>query len=113
MALSTGASSFNGTIPPFLTGTAPPATSCPPMAVSTTTFWATTTEFGCYDFCPPRGGGGGSYGPRGGGGFYGPGGDAEYRGPQAFGPPVAIFAPTLVGNPIPEPTEPTEPTSSA
>jgi hypothetical protein len=115
MALSTGASSFNGTILPFPTGTAPPATSCPPMAVSTNTFWATTTEFGCYDFCPPRGGGGGSYGPGGGGGgFYGPGsgnpnagGDAEYRGPQSFGPPVAIFAPTLAGNPIPEPTEPT------
>ena len=99
MALSTGGSS-NNTVPPFPTGTAPPATSCPPIAVSTTTLWATTTEFGCYDFCPPSRGG--NYGPGGGGSF-----GEEYRGPQSFGPPAAIFAPTLVGdpNPIPEPTE--------
>jgi hypothetical protein len=103
MALSTSASS-NSTIPPFPTGTATPATSCPPMAVSTTTFWATTTEFGCYDFCPPNHGG--FYGS--GGGNPNAGGD-HYRGPQSFGPPAAIFAPTLVGNPIPEPTEPTSP----
>jgi hypothetical protein len=133
MALSTGASyngtippfptgsvppatSSNGTIPPFPTGTAPPATSCPPMSVSTTTLYATTTELGCYDFCPPSHGG--LYGPDGGspgGGSYGGGnpnpkaGDDQYRGPQSFGPPAAIFAPTLVGNPNPEPTEPTSP----
>lgn len=106
MALSTGVSS-NGTMPTFPTGTAPPATSCPPMAVSTTTLWATTTEFGCYDFCPPSHGG-----------FYGPGGGnpnagEQYRGPQSFGPPAAIFAPTLDGNPNPEPTEQIEPTSPA
>lgn len=118
MALSTGAS-FNGTFPTFPTGTAPPATSCPPMSVSTTTLYATTTEFGCYDFCPPSHGG--FYGPGGGGpggspggGNYGGGGnpnapDDQYRGPQSFGPPAAIFAPTLVGNPNPEPTEPTSP----
>lgn len=113
MALSTGASS-NGTTPLFPTGTAPPATSCPPMAVSITTFWATTTEFGCYDFCPPSHGG--FYGPGGGspgGGGYGGGnpivGGDQYRGPQSFGPPAAIFAPTLVGNPNTEPTEPTSP----
>jgi hypothetical protein len=117
MALSTGAS-FNGTIPPFSTGTAPPATSCPPMSVSTTTLYATTTEFGCYDFCPPSHGG--FYGPGGGspgGGSYSGGngggnpkaGDDQYRGPQSFGPPAQIFAPTLVGNPNSEPTEPTSP----
>ena len=118
MALSTGAS-FNGTFPTFPTGTAPPTTSCPPMSVSTTTLYATTTEFGCYDFCPPSHGG--FYGPGGGGpggspggGNYGGGGnpnapDDQYRGPQSFGPPAAIFAPTLVGNPNPEPTEPTSP----
>ena len=105
IALSTGGSS-NSTIPPFPTGTAPPATSCPPMAVSTTTLWATTTEFGCYDFCPPSRGG---YGPGGGNPNFGD----QYRGPQSFGPPAAIFAPTLIGdpNPNPEPTE--EPTSPA
>lgn len=103
IALSTGGM-FNSTIPPFPTGTAPPATSCPPMAVSITTMWATTTLLGCYEQCPP---GGSNHG-----GFYGgapPVGSDGYSGPQSFGPPAAIFAPTLIGNPIPESTSPAAP----
>jgi hypothetical protein len=96
-ALSTGGL-FNTTIPSFPTGTAPPATSCPSPTSSTTTLWATMTVYGCFDQCPP--GGNGGYG----GGF----GDGKYQGPQSFGPPAAIFAPTLVGNPTPPPTSSAE-----
>lgn len=97
IALSTGGP-FNGTSIPFPTGTAPPATSCPSQTVSTITLWATTTLLGCFDKCPP--GGSGGYGP----GF----GDGKYQGPQSFGPPAAIFAPTLSGDPNPPPTSPAE-----
>jgi len=95
IALSTGG---NTTFPPFPTGTAPPATSCPSQEVSTTTMWATTTLLGCFAQCPP--GGNGGYG----GGF----GDGKYQGPQSFGPLAALFAPTLVGDPNPPPTSPAE-----
>lgn len=101
IALSTGGT-FNSTFPPFPTGTAPPATSCPPQTISTTTMWAVTTMFYCTDKCPP--GSNGGYGAGGFGGF----GDGKYQGPQSFGPPAAIFAPTLVGNPNPPPTSPAE-----
>ncbi|GAB7330528.1 hypothetical protein MBLNU13_g02122t1 [Cladosporium sp. NU13] len=101
IALSTGGP-FNITVPPSPTGTAPPATSCPSQEVSTTTMWAVTTLFYCTDKCPP--GANGGYGGGGFGGF----GDGKYQGPQSFGPPAAIFAPTLVGNPNPSPTSPAE-----
>lgn len=97
IALSTGGP-FNTTFPPFPTGTAPPATSCPSQTISTTTYWATTTLLGCFAQCPP--GGSGSYD----GGF----GDGKYQGPQSFGPPAAIFAPTLSGEPNPPSTSPAE-----
>ena len=100
IALSTGGP-FNTTIPPFPTGTAPPATSCPSQEVSTTTMWAVTTMFYCTEKCPP--GANGGYG-----GGFGGFGDGKYQGPQSFGPPAAIFAPTLVGNPNPPPTSPAE-----
>lgn len=96
VSLSTGGP-FNSTFPPFPTGTAPPATSCPSMSVGTTTMWATTTVYGCYAQCTPDGKGG--YG--GGGGF--PGGD-NYQGPRSFGPPGPVFAPTLSGDPTPPST---------
>lgn len=97
IALSTGGP-FNTTFPPFPTGTAPPATSCPSQEVSTTTMWATTTLLGCFAQCPP--GGNGGYGR----GF----GDGKYQGPRSFGPPAALFAPTLSGDPNPPPTSPAE-----
>ena len=100
IALSTGGP-FNTTFPPFPIGTAPPATSCPPQEISTTTLWATTTLLGCFAQCPPSGNGG--YG----GSF----GDGKYQGPQSFGPPAAIFAPTLNGEPNPPPTSPAETSS--
>ncbi|KAM0723848.1 hypothetical protein Q7P37_000838 [Cladosporium fusiforme] len=87
--LSTGPPT-NSTSPPF--PTAPPLTSCASQTVSTTTLWMTTTLLGCFDQCPPKNGWGGGYGP--------PAHDG-YNGPQTFGPPAAIFAPTLSGNPNP------------
>lgn len=98
IALSTGGP-FNTTFPPFPTGTAPPATSCPSQEVSTTTMWATTTLLGCFAQCPP--GGNGGYGGAA-------SGDGKYQGPQSFGPPAALFAPTLSGDPNPPPTSPAE-----
>lgn len=89
---------LNVTSPPF--PTAPPATSCLSYNVSTTTLWMTTTLLGCFEQCPP-----------GGNGVYGFKSDGYGSGPQSFGPPVGIFAPSLAGNPTPEPT-PTSPSST-
>jgi hypothetical protein len=104
IALSTGGSS-NATFPPFPTGTATPATSCPSETISTTTIWATQTVLGCYDVCPQgkNGGYGGYGGP--------PSSTDHYQGPQSFGPPTALFAPTLSGDPNPPPTSPAETSS--
>ena len=49
-------------------------------------------------------GGGAGFGGGYGGGF----GDGKYQGPQSFGPPAALFAPTLSGDPNPPPTPPAE-----
>jgi hypothetical protein len=101
IALSTGGSS-NTTVPPFPTGTATPATSCPSQTISTTTTWATQTVLGCYAQCPQ--GNNGGYG-----GYGGPPASTDnYKGPQSFGPPAALFAPTLSGGPSPPPTSPAE-----
>jgi hypothetical protein len=104
IALSTGGSS-NTTFPPFPSGTATPATSCPSQTISTTTMWATQTVLGCYAQCPQNnnGGYGGYGGPPG-----PPASTDNYQGPQSFGPPAALFAPTLSGNPNPPPTSPAE-----
>lgn len=84
--------------------TAPVPTSCPTQSIGTTTLWMTTTLLGCFSQCPP--GGNGGYG-----GYVG-GHDGYGNGPQSFGPPAAIFAPTLVGNPRPISTSPAEATSA-
>jgi hypothetical protein len=104
IALSTGGAS-NTTFPPFPTGTAPSATSCPSQTISTTTMWATQTVLGCYAQCPQ--GNNGGYG-----GYGGPPVSTDhYQGPQSFGPPAVIFAPTLRGDPNPPPTSLAETTA--
>jgi hypothetical protein len=104
IALSTGGAS-NTTFPPFPTGTAPSATSCPSQTTSTTTMWATQTVLGCYAQCPQ--GNNGGYG-----GYGGPPVSTDhYQGPQSFGPPAVIFAPTLRGDPNPPPTSLAETTA--
>lgn len=112
IALSTGGSasgtssillSSNGTTFAFPTATAPQATSCPSQTISTTTLYETRTVYACWDDCPRNSGG--NYG--------GPFNNDPYgSGPRSFGPPAAIFAPTLSGDPNPPSTSAATETSA-